>query len=170
MGQNASAAADKRVIAFARTANLPIVHAIGVVEAIRQICLVYVKSGGIGKYSNQAIADWIGYGGDPDHLVDALTTAGCIVRDDEVRLRVKVFCWKGGRRARRRDHIRAAGGEVTTALRAEILERDNRRCRVCGEHRDLTMDHVVPVSAGGKTTRENLQTLCRPCNSRKKDW
>ncbi len=32
---------------------------------------------------------------------------------------------------------------------------------------DLHIDHVVPVSRGGLTEPENLQTLCAPCNLRK---
>ena len=40
-------------------------------------------------------------------------------------------------------------------------------CRACSTHLNLTADHVIAESAGGPTTLENLQTLCRPCNSRK---
>ncbi len=32
---------------------------------------------------------------------------------------------------------------------------------------DLTLDHVVPVSAGGPGSLANLQLLCLPCNRRK---
>ena len=32
---------------------------------------------------------------------------------------------------------------------------------------DLTLDHIIPESHGGHTTAENLQTLCRSCNSHK---
>jgi 5-methylcytosine-specific restriction protein A len=34
---------------------------------------------------------------------------------------------------------------------------------------DLTVDHVVPLSAGGTHDRANLRVLCRACNSRKRD-
>lgn len=34
---------------------------------------------------------------------------------------------------------------------------------------DLTGDHVIPVSAGGLSTRANVAVLCRACNSRKGD-
>ncbi|MFE2605759.1 HNH endonuclease [Streptomyces mirabilis] len=32
---------------------------------------------------------------------------------------------------------------------------------------DLTVDHVIPLAAGGTNRRENLRVLCRSCNSRR---
>lgn len=61
------------------------------------------------------------------------------------------------------------GGNIPDDLRRAIYERDEYRCVYCGSDRDLTCDHVVPVSKGGATTLENLATACRPCNSKKKD-
>jgi hypothetical protein len=52
-------------------------------------------------------------------------------------------------------------------LAKAVFERDEYRCRACTTHLDLTVDHIVPESQGGETTLANLQTLCRPCNSRK---
>lgn len=56
---------------------------------------------------------------------------------------------------------------VPTLLRWQVWERDDFRCAQCGGRIDLTVDHIVPESAGGLTTLSNLQTLCRSCNSRK---
>lgn len=39
--------------------------------------------------------------------------------------------------------------------------------RYCGCKKDLTLDHVVPVSKGGKNTWENLVTACMVCNQKK---
>jgi hypothetical protein len=52
-------------------------------------------------------------------------------------------------------------------LRWEVFKRDDFRCRHCGTRDDLAADHIHPESMGGPTTLGNLQTLCRPCNSRK---
>jgi hypothetical protein len=48
-----------------------------------------------------------------------------------------------------------------------IWDRDNWTCVECGTHKDLTVDHIVPVSKGGADEDDNLQTMCKPCNSRK---
>ena len=45
------------------------------------------------------------------------------------------------------------------------------RCHYCGEQfaaADLTMDHVVPLIRGGRSTKGNLVPACKPCNNRKK--
>ena len=44
-------------------------------------------------------------------------------------------------------------------------------CTHCGgmfRPQDLTMDHLVPVVRGGKSTRGNLVPSCKPCNSARK--
>jgi 5-methylcytosine-specific restriction endonuclease McrA len=54
--------------------------------------------------------------------------------------------------------------------RLNIYMRDRFTCQYCGERllaEDLTFDHVVPRSAGGRTTWENIVTACVPCNARK---
>lgn len=56
---------------------------------------------------------------------------------------------------------------MSRRLRFKILKRDGLRCRACGkdgEATELEVDHINPVSKGGKTEEENLQTLCRDCN------
>ena len=44
-------------------------------------------------------------------------------------------------------------------------------CHYCAqtfEKKDLTMDHIVPLSRGGKSTKGNVVVACKPCNSDKK--
>lgn len=44
-------------------------------------------------------------------------------------------------------------------------------CHYCGAifaPDELTMDHLVPISRGGKASRNNVVTACKECNSRKK--
>jgi hypothetical protein len=56
--------------------------------------------------------------------------------------------------------------------RSNVYLRDEGRCQYCGNHverKDATLDHVVPVSKGGKSTWENSTTACAPCNSKKSD-
>ena len=56
--------------------------------------------------------------------------------------------------------------EVSHELRQAVFKRD-RICRHCGTDKDLTADHIIPACRGGKATMENLQALCRFCNSSK---
>lgn len=54
-------------------------------------------------------------------------------------------------------------------LAQRVEEMYGRRCFQCGSTDRLTMDHIRPVSDGGKGAFANLQPLCRPCNEKKAD-
>ena len=65
---------------------------------------------------------------------------------------------------------RVERGKVSNKLRFEIFERDGYKCRYCGRGEDecsLQIDHIKPISKGGKSTYDNLQTLCEDCNKQK---
>lgn len=51
--------------------------------------------------------------------------------------------------------------------RYNVFLRDQFTCQYCGAHSDLTFDHVVPVSQGGRSTWANIATACSACNLRK---
>mmetsp|Transcript_1703 Transcript_1703/g.3821 ORF Transcript_1703/g.3821 Transcript_1703/m.3821 type:complete len:304 (+) Transcript_1703:203-1114(+) len=53
--------------------------------------------------------------------------------------------------------------------RKNIYIRDKHQCQYCGSRRNLTMDHVVPLSKGGKTSWENMVAACSSCNQVKGD-
>ena len=59
---------------------------------------------------------------------------------------------------------------MTSSLREEIKERDHYTCKKCRNSTEkepnllLEIDHIVPLSKGGLTSRDNLQTLCWRCN------
>ena len=57
--------------------------------------------------------------------------------------------------------------KISGELRIQVYERDKYRCKHCGTHKNLSLDHIIPESKGGTATLDNLQTLCRPCNSKK---
>ena len=59
---------------------------------------------------------------------------------------------------------RVERGKVTNKIRFMIYERDGYRCRHCGSTENLEIDHIQPIARGGKSTIDNLQTLCRNCN------
>jgi 5-methylcytosine-specific restriction endonuclease McrA len=54
--------------------------------------------------------------------------------------------------------------------RRNIYTRDNFRCQYCGDRppaQELTCDHVIPRSRGGRTEWSNIVTCCVPCNRHK---
>jgi 5-methylcytosine-specific restriction endonuclease McrA len=57
-----------------------------------------------------------------------------------------------------------------TVVRRVLFCRDNWRCAYCGRDggpRDLTVDHVKPLSRGGEHAWDNVVAACRRCNHRK---
>ena len=60
---------------------------------------------------------------------------------------------------------------MTKELRREIMLRDNFTCQCCGKYMPdevgLHIDHIIPVSKGGKSIASNLQVLCSKCNGKK---
>ena len=51
-----------------------------------------------------------------------------------------------------------------------VFLRDQYHCLYCGTgvtNNSGTLDHVVPISRGGRTNWENIVTACSPCNMRK---
>jgi 5-methylcytosine-specific restriction endonuclease McrA len=53
--------------------------------------------------------------------------------------------------------------------RQNVFKRDRFICQYCGNSKNLTLDHVVPRSKGGKTSWGNLVAACRRCNTMKGD-
>lgn len=56
--------------------------------------------------------------------------------------------------------------------RRNIHKRDNYTCQYCGKmpgSKELSIDHIVPSSKGGKSTWENCVLACTSCNKRKSD-
>ena len=76
-------------------------------------------------------------------------------------------------RKTRQYQIKVERAKMTDSLRYDIMKRDNFRCQLCGSSAadgvKLHVDHIVPVSKGGKTKLENLRTLCDRCNMGKSD-
>ena len=62
---------------------------------------------------------------------------------------------------------------MTDSLRYDVLKRDGYKCQICGasvsDGAKLEVDHIIPISKGGKSVMDNLQTLCMSCNRGKSD-
>ncbi len=72
-----------------------------------------------------------------------------------------------GERAPREHRQGRQKAVIPGSLRTRVFERDAYRCRHCGGWVGLSVDHIQPESRGGTLELDNLQTLCRSCNSRK---
>ena len=55
------------------------------------------------------------------------------------------------------------------AIRTLVEERDDNICVYCGDYAG-DLDHILPYSAGGKATPENLVCCCHKCNMAASNW
>lgn len=60
-----------------------------------------------------------------------------------------------------------ASRSISSSMRLRVYKHDGYQCVVCKSNEDLVVDHIVPLAKGGTNARENLQTMCSPCNSSK---
>lgn len=71
----------------------------------------------------------------------------------------------------RQYHNKNQRNMLTKELRQKIMLRDNYTCQICGKYMPdevgLHIDHIIPISKGGKTVPSNLQVLCSKCNGSK---
>ena len=97
---------------------------------------------------------------DLNEIIDALKSIDSSKLKDGRRF-YSVEVWNSIERVER--------AKVSNELRQEIFKRDGYTCVNCGstEKESLEIDHIMPISKGGKTEPGNLQTLCRNCNIRK---
>lgn len=99
----------------------------------------------------------------PVNIVTGKRAIVLLLKDRAVMLSVKVI--------RLKTYVpmplsRAAREKPT---KAAIYRRDNYTCQYCGSTRNLTIDHVVPRSRGGKDVWSNLTLACSKCNTKKSD-
>lgn len=74
------------------------------------------------------------------------------------------------REARRRTRKTNAGGSYTVDEWNTLKAFYGNRCLCCGKQEPevkLTADHVIPVAKGGNSNIDNIQPLCKSCNSMK---
>ncbi len=55
---------------------------------------------------------------------------------------------------------------IPATVKRKVFARDNNKCVICGSKRNLELDHITPISAGGLTIESNLRITCRSCNYR----
>ena len=84
----------------------------------------------------------------------------------KIRAYDKVQRLKNPETRRRREHLRSS------RLREGVYNRDGGRCGICGRgvaFKRMTLDHIIPRSAGGKDTEDNLRLAHMMCNAYRQD-
>ena len=64
-----------------------------------------------------------------------------------------------------KDYIKP--NRASALIRFNLFLRDEFKCQYCGLKGEMTFDHIIPRSKGGKTTWENVVASCQKCNLKK---
>src|SRR5210317_369217 len=94
--------------------------------------------------------------------VEVLETYDCVVRSVTLAIRLPAVV--------RLIHLVRFRKHTIRFSRENIYIRDKYQCQYCAgsmNASDLTYDHVIPKSMGGKTAWENIVTCCLTCNKKK---
>ena len=70
-------------------------------------------------------------------------------------------------KARRYAREKNAEGSHTLDEWRSLKAKYDNKCALCGERKPMTKDHIIPLSKGGADYIDNIQPLCRNCNSKK---
>jgi 5-methylcytosine-specific restriction endonuclease McrA len=70
---------------------------------------------------------------------------------------------------KRRSILNGLEGSFTDEEFSQLVLRCGGECLACGKETKLHADHVVPISRGGRNSIDNIQPLCKSCNSSKHD-
>ena len=75
---------------------------------------------------------------------------------------------------------RRARESIPSETKKQVYQRDSYTCLLCGvigegithteKIKGLEIDHIKPHAAGGDSSLENLQVLCRKCNNSKRHY
>jgi 5-methylcytosine-specific restriction endonuclease McrA len=112
---------------------------LGVIDWKRAMCMVFANKVKVLKYSDRIIRG-----------------VGKVFRAPAVMVLVKV--------------VRSVYRGKVPFSKKNVLFRDRFTCVYCGhKEKPLTIDHVIPLSRGGKTNFDNCVACCKKCNNRKGD-
>lgn len=91
-----------------------------------------------------------------------------VLEEHDILLRSPTFEYRPPSVVALKNYVKAPRKVVFN--RMNIFLRDDFTCQYCGKKfrsNDLTFDHVVPRSKGGKTCYTNIVSACVPCNAKK---
>lgn len=132
------------------------------IEAIFYRFKTYTLHSSIARY-NPRTGEW--WNVDPNE-----TTFFTRLSPDDVLLRVEILSKYNFEMTEYQYNCENQRSLMTQELRIIIIQRDKGICQICGKkcnNNEIEIDHIQPVSKGGKTIVSNLQVLCITCNRRK---
>ena len=77
---------------------------------------------------------------------------------------------EGQRNTAKRRKARLRGAEIKKVTAKDIQKLLSFPCFYCGKKDNLQIDHVIPVSRGGRHAIGNLVAACASCNASKNKW
>ncbi len=90
------------------------------------------------------------------------------VRQENTAIQRSQQCERTKALTERQRYIAEQRRMLSASMRYDVLRRDKFRCVLCGatakDGVQLHVDHIRPLSKGGKTEMSNLRTLCDRCN------
>jgi hypothetical protein len=149
----------------------------------KEYCCEYCLSGRVRKRFRQewrkkfdkcqGCGEWFSKGLVKAYAVRLNVTARdlCCTCREKAKVEYQEFKRNGKERQRvsaQNDRARRLGlvADLTVDEWLAVIKEHNNRCKYCGGGW-TDMEHVVPVSQGGGTTKSNVVTSCRSCNTRK---
>lgn len=88
----------------------------------------------------------------------------CELISSRIEDEYETYCFYEGMEARRE---RAKSYLSNKDVRREVFKRYGKKCLRCKSKENICLDHITPISQGGDNEIENLQPLCKSCNSSK---
>ena len=88
---------------------------------------------------------------------------------DKTRIIQKNYYWNNVEKVRTQKRVRNRG-HISLKDWKIICDQKDNKCQHCflkGDHKSLSIDHIIPISKGGTNVKENLQPLCLSCNHKK---
>lgn len=151
---------------LARLLDVSRVTAVGHLQFFWWWAMSCSPDGDLSKHDDLDIAIGAEWESRPAEFIDAMVSAGFIDRGGSGKLSIHDWDQYGGRLIR----LREASTERAIAyrIREAIIERDGMTCGICGRPilsiKDIDIDHIQPISKGGKSVLGNLRVAHARCN------
>lgn len=140
---------------------------VGRLVALWSWALDNAQDGIVTVADSDILADVMGWEREPAELCEALVTSGFLELAGDGSFYILHDWASHGGKILRRLEAQGERTKLTATLRQWVIERDALICGICGQSvapDDVHIDHIVPVSRGGKSDLDNLRVTHSACN------